>query len=45
MKDKNQTWFWTKEHQKDEFESEMKLLQGMGKQAESAGDLIDELNK
>lgn len=45
MKDKNQTWFWTKEHQEDEAEAEIGLRQGMGKQAESARDLIDELNK
>jgi AbrB family looped-hinge helix DNA binding protein len=43
--DKSQTWFWTKEHQEEEAEAEMELLQGMGKQAENAGDLINELNK
>jgi AbrB family looped-hinge helix DNA binding protein len=43
--DKSQTWFWTKEHQEEEAEAEMELLQGKGKQAESARNLIDELNK
>ncbi len=43
--DKNQTWFWTKEHQEEEAEAELELLQGKGTQTESTRDLIDELNK
>ena len=34
--DKNQTWFWTKEHQEEEVEAELELLQGKGTQTESA---------
>lgn len=43
--DKSQTWFWTKEHQDEEAEAELELLQGKGKEVKNARELIDELNK
>jgi hypothetical protein len=43
--DKNQMWFWTKEHQKAEEEAELELRQGKGKEVKDVKELIDELNK
>ncbi len=43
--DASQAWFWTKEHQAREKEAEKELLEGKGKKAKSAKDLIDELEE
>jgi len=43
--DKEQMWFWTKEHQKEEQEAELELRQGKGKEVKNVKELIDELNK
>ncbi len=42
---KSQMWFWTKEHQKAEEETELELQQGKGKEVKNVKELIDELNK
>ncbi|MBA7551037.1 hypothetical protein ES705_43570 [subsurface metagenome] len=43
--DKEQTWFWTKEHQKEEQKAEAELRQGKGKEVKNVNELIDELNE
>ena len=43
--DKSQIWFWTKEQQKAEEETELELRQEKGKEVKDIKELIDELNK
>ena len=41
--DKEQIWFWTKEHQREEQKAELELRQGKGKKVKNVNELIDEL--
>ncbi|MBA7589313.1 hypothetical protein ES708_31395 [subsurface metagenome] len=43
--DKEQIWFWTKEHQREEQKAESELRQGKGKKVKNVNELIDELNE
>ncbi len=43
--DKEQMWFWTKEHQREEQKAELELRQGKGKKVKNVNELIDELNE
>jgi len=43
--DKEQMWFWTKEHQREEQKAELDLRQGKGKKVENVNELIAELNE
>jgi len=41
--DKEQIWFWTKKHQREEQKAELELRQGKGKKVKNVNELIDEL--